>query len=453
MTLSHWTQGLIDKNYEEIIFLIHDNKIDLAVESLKKMHYADLADILDNMDSKLYSLILPSLVGNLHPETLSCVNNSKKQSIVDNLGIEEASKLINELDLEDSIEIIENLNSDTRSLILDNILVENKQKILEGFNYPEDSVGRYIEKKFVVLKETWTVEQAIDHIKSLQVDMDMLYIAVVVNNKYQPVGTINVGILILYDKAQKLVTLISPLLQSVDSITNMEHVIFLFKQYSLNLLPVINKSGKLIGVISIHNIVHLVEEYTESKFMHIGGVRDFNVFANIYSSIKQRFPWLFVNLISAYVTTLIISQFTYSISKQVVLAIIMPIVASMGGNVGSQAMTIHIRALSNRELVNINMGRSLAKEMIICIINGIFLAFIGATVIFLFIDNNFRLSSIFFFAVIINFIFAGLLGTGIPMILNRLSIDPAAASGVIVTGLTDAFGFFSFLSLAYIFLV
>ncbi|MBF8246590.1 MAG: magnesium transporter [Rickettsia sp.] len=445
-------QNVISENFIKILKLIESNNLLLAKKELKKLHYADLADFLDNAENKIYNQIIPLISDSLEPETLACINTHKIQPVINVLGIEKSAQLINHLDLEDSIEIIENLDDYTKKNIIQNLDKEQKKKILEGVNYPEQASGRFIEKNYIIFKDKWTVKRAKQFIKDSNIDLDDISNAIVVNNRYHPVGTLSLSSLLkANNELSTMNELFSPMLQYADCYTDIEHVIFLFKQYSLKIIPVVNKSGKIIGVISLVNMIHLVEEQAESKFMQIGGIHDLSIFANIFESVKQRLPWLFVNLISSYFTSIIIAQFTESLSKIIILASLMPIVASMGGNVGSQTMTIHIMALSNRELTNINMIKKIAKELIICTVNGILLAFVGGIIIYI-VLLNLKISIIFFLAVVLNFLFAGILGTGIPIILDHFSIDPATASGVIITGLTDAFGYFCFLALAYILL-
>jgi magnesium transporter len=239
--------------------------------------------------------------------------------------------------------------------------------------------------------------------------------------------------------------------KSVDTHTELDDLAFIFKQYALTIVPVTNRQGKLVGSISIDNMLYIIEEQTKSEFMHLGGVHNSDIFNNLYATAKHRFPWLFVNLVTACITSMVINQFSDTIAKLITLAI-MPIVASMGGNAGTQAMTVTVRALAGREINNSNTTRVICKEILVCILNGLFLASIGMILIYL-LFADISLSVVFASAVTINFMMAGLLGSSIPIILNRFDIDPAAASGVFLTAFTDAIGFFSFLGLAFFFLV
>ncbi|KAF8818558.1 magnesium transporter [Rickettsia endosymbiont of Cardiosporidium cionae] len=441
----------LDNHLYYITELVKEQKLEAAAVELGDLHYADIADFIDNLSKKLLKDILPIISDNLHPETLVCINNTKKQEVVEILGIRKSAYLIDNLDIEDAIEVIENLEPEIKQEVLENLEYEQQQKILEGFNYPENTVGRILEKDFIVFKENWNVGYAIDSLRRVGVSKDF-YAAIIINNKYEPVGNILVSSLLRTPRNTQLSELMNSKFKKVDAYTEINDLVFIFKQYALTIVPVVTKTGKLLGTVSIDNMVYIIQEQTENEFMHLGGVHDIDIFANLYLSIQQRFPWLFVNLVSAFVTSMIINQFTSSISKLVILATIMPIVASMGGNVGSQTMTLHVRALSNREITNVNVTKNILKEIFICLVNGIMLAIIGGIITYI-LFSNIKLSIIFCAAVIINFIFAGLFGSCIPIILDNMSIDPATASGVLITALTDAFGFLSFLGLAYLFLV
>jgi magnesium transporter len=237
-----------------------------------------------------------------------------------------------------------------------------------------------------------------------------------------------------------------------ETTTELSELAFVFKQYALTIVPVTNKQGKLVGSISIDNILYIVQEQTESGFLHLSGVNNSDISYNLLATTKSRFPWLFVNLITACLTSLIVNHFSDTISKLVILATFMPIVVSMGGNAGTQVMAVTVMALSNREITSSSSLRVILKEIYVCSLNGLLLAIIG--IIFTYIIFwQLDLSIIFAVAVLFNFAMAGLFGSAIPIFLDNLDIDPATASTVFLSALTDAIGFLTFLLLAYIFLV
>lgn len=444
-------QEKLTEIYQHIRYLIDNDRINEAVAKLLDLHYADLADFLDNAGYRIYTLILPIICDEMDPETLIWLSNSNKQHAVESLGIQKSAWLINRLNIEDSIEVIGALSEDFQQKIIDLLDQNKQQQIIEGFKYPENTAGRILEKNFIAFQENWSVKQAIEYIKR-KADIDDFHAGIIINNKYHPVGIISLGALLKADSTELLSNLMNSEFKIADVHTKLDEITFIFKQYGLTIVPVVNKNGKLVGSVSIYNMLYIIEEQAESEFLHLGGINTSDIFDNLYATVKHRFPWLFINLITACLTSLVINEFSGTIARLITLATIMPIVASMGGNAGTQAMTVTVRALVNREINAANNIKVILKEMCVCLLNGVSLAIIGAFLIYiLFGDTN--LSLVFTAAVIINFTVAGMLGSSIPIILDYFDIDPATASVVILTALTDALGFFSFLGLAFFFLV
>ena len=444
-------QEIIAEQFAHITYLIHNDKLDDAAAALLELHHADLADYLDNANRKIYHVILPSIVDKLNPETIACLSDGNKQPVIEALGVKKSAQLINQLDIEDSIEVIDILDDELKRAVLDKLKVEKRQQILEGFNYPENTAGRALEKNFISLQQHWTAGQAIDFIRCSKLKSDF-HAAIVVGHKLHPVGTILLSTLLKTSCNTRISELMNYEFKVVNTHTELDDLAFIFKQYALTIVPVTNRQGKLVGSISIDNMLYIIEEQTKNEFMHLGGVHNSDIFNNLYATVKHRFPWLFVNLVTACLTSMVINQFSDTIAKLITLATIMPIVASMGGNAGTQAMTVTVRALVSREITALNTIRVVSKEILVCMINGLLLAFIGVILTYLLFANS-NLSMVFAAAVSINFTIAGLLGSAIPIILNHFDIDPAAASGVFLTACTDAIGFFSFLGLAFFFLV
>lgn len=444
-------QGKLADQFEHITYLLNNDKTNNAIELLLDLHYADLADFIDNASKKHYHLIFPSIATKINPEVLACLSDGNKQRAIEAIGITKSAKLINRLDIEDSIEVIDDLDFELKKAIIEKLKAEKRRQILEGFKYAESTAGRILEKDFVAFKQHWTAGQAIDYIRRSNISADF-HAAIIVSTRFRPVGTLLLSTLLKSPRNTPLEKLMNKEFKIAETITPIDELAFIFKQYALTIVPVTNRQGKLVGSISIDNMIYIIEEQTESEFMHLGGVNNSDIFSNLFASARHRFPWLFVNLVTACLTSLVINQFSGTIAKLITLATIMPIVASMGGNAGTQAMTVTVRALANREITSANTRRVISKEILLCMLNGALLSIIGIILTYLlFADMN--LSIVFASAVLINFTIAGLLGSGIPILLNHFNIDPAAASGVFLTACTDAIGFFSFLGLAYFFLV
>ncbi|WP_367364632.1 magnesium transporter [Candidatus Tisiphia endosymbiont of Nedyus quadrimaculatus] len=444
-------QNQFDETFEQINNLLNNDEFGKAIEIMSNLHYADLADVLDNINQKTYKIILPLLQDTLKPETLVQLSVNSKPLIMQILGIQKSVHLINQLAIEDAVEVIEDLDDLTKEMILDNLKAEKRQQIIEGCTYPEDTVGRVIERNFVSFQEDWTVATAIDFIRHKHIAQDF-HAAIVLDSKYRPIGSILLSTLLKH-KGDKLVKdLMNPEFKITDVFTNLSELSFIFKQYALTIVPVVNKSGKLIGTVSIDSMLYIIEQQTEKDIMSLGGVYTQDTFYNLFYTVRHRFPWLFVNLITACMTSIIINQFSITISKLITLAAIMPIVASMGGNAGTQAMTVTVRALANKDIHHNNVLRVILKEIAVCGFNGSILALVGALLSLAMLSDP-NLSLIFSIAVILTFLIAGLFGSVIPITLHYLNIDPATGSGVFLTTITDSFAFFTFLTLAYTFLV
>ncbi len=444
-------QEQLEQKFEDITFLINNEKIENATELLLDLHYADLADFLDNTSKKQYPEIFSAIASGMNPETIACLSDANKQPAIESIGTKEAAKIINKLDIEDAIEIIEHLDLELKEELIDYLDSSKKQQILEGFRYPENTAGRILEKDFVSFRQHWTAGQAIDYIRRSKIDADF-HAAIIVNGRNQPAGTILLSTLLKSERSTLISELMIKEFKIAETATELDEIAFIFKQYALTIVPVVNRQGKLVGSISIDNMIYIVEEQAEAEFLHLSGVNNTDIFDDMRSTAYNRFPWLFVNLVTACLTSIVINQFSDTILQLVTLATIMPIVASMGGNAGTQVMTVTVRALANREINSASQQKLVYKEILVCAINGLILAAVGGVLTFLlFHDAN--LSLIFAFAVVINFTIAGFLGSAIPILINKFNVDPAAASGVFLTAFTDAIGFFSFLSLAYFFLI
>jgi magnesium transporter len=444
-------QNQFDETFERINNLLYNDDVNQAVKILENLHYADLADFLDNVNHKSYKLIIPLLADSLKPEILVQLSTNSKPFIIQILGIKKSTQLINQLETEDAVEVIEDLDDNTKQAILNNIAAEKRQQIIEGCTYPDNTVGRVIERNFLALQESWTVAKSIDFIRHKHIKQDF-HAAIILDNKYRPIGIILLSTLLKHQGDKFIKDLMNSDFKITDVFTNLSELSYIFKQYALTIVPVVNKNGKLVGTVSIDNMIYIIEQQTEKDIMSLGGVYTQDTFYNLFYTVRHRFPWLFVNLITACMTSIIINQFSLTISKLITLAAIMPIVASMGGNAGTQAMTVTVRALANKDIHYHNIAKVIFKEIAVCGFNGCILALFGA-LLSLVMLSDLSLSLIFAVAVILNFLVAGLFGSAVPITLHYLNLDPATGSGVFLTTITDSFGFFTFLTLAYIFLV
>ena len=330
--------------------------------------------------------------------------------------------------------------------------IRDRREILqESLNYPEDTAGRRMQKEFVSMPGFWTVGQAIDHLRE-QIDLpDEFYELFIVDPSNKPLGSASVSKVLKSRRDTKLNEILEENPKFVKASMDQEEVALFFEQYSLVSAGVVDDQNRLIGRITADDIVWVVQEEAEEDILRLGGVSESEMNQSIGRSTRRRFIWLFLNLLTAILASYVISLFDASIEKMVALAILMPIVASMGGNAGTQTLTLTVRAIATKELVDNNRRKVFFKEIAISLLNGILFAIITGFAAWIWF-SDLSLSIIVGAAMVINILSAGLFGFLIPYIFNKIKIDPALASSVFVTTITDVFGFLSFLGLASIYL-
>ena len=421
-------------------------------ETLKNVHPGDLADLLTFLDVSQRIFLLNSLTKDLYSSVLAEIDDAIFDETFQDLEKEEVIEAISDMETNDAISLIESLEPNDQKDILNQVSSEDRQILQESLDYPEDTAGRRMQKEYVALPSFWTVGQTIDYLREeLDLPKDFLEIFVV-NPLNEPIGTIPVSRVLRTARSRSLegITLKDPIL--IPATMDQEEVVYQFEKYSLVSAGVIDNAGKLIGRITADDIVWVLQEEAEEDILRLGGLSEAESNQSILASTRKRFIWLFLNLLTAILASIVISLFDASIEKMVALAILMPIVASMGGNAGTQTLTLTIRSLATKELLSSNRKKSFNKEISVSALNGIIFAFITAISAYIWF-NDLSLSVIVGLAIIVNIFSAGVFGFLIPYSLNWLKIDPAIASSVFVTTVTDVIGFLSFLGLASIFLL
>lgn len=453
MDENRYTRAILSddsRNYNKIYNLILNNNLSEAKLMLQEMHYADFVDFFDQSPPKLHRKILILVSNDLKKQSLVLLSYDSRMSIINILGQKRIANLLEGLETQDIIGFMEDLDDDVVRQILVYLSLDKQKYVIEGLTYHENSAGRIMEKQYISLPEHWTIKQSIGYIRSYDVNKDF-YVAVIVDNKHRPVGNLPLFRLLRFDYDMILSSIMSTNIQ-VETHTDLNEVSYIFRHYSLTMVPVVSKIGKLVGIISINQILHILDEQVEEDIMYLAGVQKYSMFTNLFRAARHRLPWLFFNLITALLTSRMIAAFEDVIARFALIASVMPVVASMGGNTGTQVMTITVRSLSNKYINFSNFFTFLIKEILICGSNGILLSMFGFVLTMLMYDNLY-LSIAFGFTVILNFIIAGILGFIIPTTLNSINVDPAAGSGVLLTALTDCIGFFTLLYIAYVFLV
>ena len=427
-----------------------ENRANLE-DLIEPLHPADLADLLTFLNTDQRSYILGTLKEDRYTEVLAELDDTIIDETVQNLEEKKVVRSISEMETDDAINLIESLEPKSKKKILDQVNPADRVIFEESLNYPEDTAGRRMQKEFVSMPGFWSVGQAIDYLRKEINLPDDFFELFIVDPSNKPLGSASVSKVLRSQRDTKLSDILEDSPKFVKASMDQEEVALFFEQYSLVSAGVVDDQNRLIGRITADDIVWVLQEEAEEDILRLGGVAESEMNQSIGRSTKRRFIWLFINLLTAILASYVISLFDASIEKMVALAVLMPIVASMGGNAGTQTLTLTVRSLATKELVENNRRKVFIKEIGISILNGfIFAILTGVAALIWFEDLS--LSIIVGAAMIINILSAGFFGFLIPYVFNRIKIDPALASSVFVTTITDVFGFLSFLGLASIYL-
>jgi magnesium transporter len=415
-------------------------------QTLKDLHPSDVANLIENLsyDTRVKLIEIESFT--IAPEIFIELNESIQGEVLQLVSIDSISNIIKRLESDDAVSILENLELDKKNLILDKLPPKDRFLLEEGLSYPEDSAARIMQREFTAIPSDWTVGQTIDYLRESK-DLPQEFLEIfIVDNEFKPIGTVPSSRVLRTARDSKMNTIMRdmPVLISVNM--DKEEVGQAFESYNLVSAGVVNKNNKLVGMITADDIVTVVQEEAEEDALRLAGVGDEEITDTVFVKTKRRFNWLLVNLATALLASWVISIFGAEIEKVVALAFLMPIVASMGGNAGMQTLAVTIRAIATKELSSSNINKIITKEFFIGVLNGIIFAIITGAIIQLWFKQV-DLSIIIAASMVLNMIVAGLFGILIPVTLKKMNIDPALASSVFVTTVTDVIGFLSFLGI------
>ncbi len=431
---------------------IENRNVDFINQTLNDLHAADIANLIENLKIETRTKLIEIESFNIDPEIFIELNESVQSEVLQQLSIESLTKIIRRLESDNAIKILENLNKESKEKVLEKLPPKDKFLLQEGLSYPEDSAARIMQREFTAVPSNWTVGQTIDYLREDK-DLPEEFLEIfIVDNDFKPIGTVPSSRVLRTPRDSKMSSIMAemPVLISVNM--DKEEVGHAFENYNLVSAGVVNKENKLVGMITADDVVTVVQEEAEEDALRLAGVGDEEITDSVLLKTKRRFNWLLLNLFTALLATWVISFFGASIEQMVALAFLMPIVASMGGNAGMQTLAVTIRAIATQELSKSNFNRVVGKEFLIGILNGIIFAIITAIIVQLWF-KDINLSLLIGISMILNMIVAGLFGILVPVSLKKMNIDPALASSVFVTTITDVIGFLSFLGLgSYYFL-
>lgn len=415
---------------------------------VQPLHYADVADLIERLPSEDRRALLVTAGDLFDPAFLTELGETLREEVIEYLGKEQFASALSELDADDAVDLIEDLDEDTQREILDAIPAADRVLLEEGLSYPEDSAGRLMQREVVAIPSFWTVGETIDFMRETEDLPDDFYDIFVVDPSHRPIGTLPLN-KIMRTKRPVIVSEImdSEHLRPIPVTMDQEEVAYLFRQLDIVSAPVVDDAGRLIGAITIDDIVDVIDEEAEEDILALAGVSDVDIYRTVLDTTRSRFTWLVLNLVTAILASLVIALFEGTIQQAVALAVLMPIVASMGGNAGTQTLTVAVRALAMKELTTMNQLSFMGRELLVGFINGVLFAIMMGVIAALWFSSP-MLGVVIALAMIVNLLVAGIAGTVVPIVLNRAGVDPAVASAVFVTTVTDVVGFFAFLGLA-----
>ncbi len=416
------------------------------------LHEADLADLIELLPADKREKFVSTLGTELNYAVLTELEESVRDEVLEVLPNETLAEAVQELDTDDAVYLLEDLKDSEREDVLSKVPEVERAVVLRSLDFPEDSAGRLMQSDVVAVPPYWSVGQTIDYMRTAEDLPNSFFEIFVVDPTFHLVGTIPVS-RILRTKRDVMVEDVMDEDQTLIPVErDQEEVANLFERYNLVSAAVVDENQRLVGVITIDDVVDVIQEEAHEDMARLGGVGDEGIADTVLRTTRNRFVWLLVNLATAVLASLVIGLFDATIEQMVALAVLMPIVASMGGNAGTQTMTVAVRSIATRELVLINAMRMITRETLVGFLNGVIFAVIMGAVAYVWFGMP-QLGLVIAAAMVVNMLVAGLSGIVIPLVLDQFEIDPAVASSVFVTTVTDVVGFFAFLGLAAIWLV
>ena len=416
------------------------------------LHAADMADLLGLLRGRQRYQLLDILGARLNPEVLPNLDESLRDKVVAALPAQVLASAIAALETDDSVYLLENLSEERKAEILDLLSNVDRAPVEKGLSYPEDTAGRLMRSELVAVPPFWTVGQTIDYMRTVEGLPDQFYEIFIVDPTFHPIGTVPLSRVACSRRPVLIGDLMDEEQTLIPVLLDQEEVAFLFDRYSLVSAAVVDENERLVGVVTVDDVVNVISEEAEEDILKLGGVQEAELSDTVLTATRRRFPWLLVNLFTAIIASLVIAQFEATLEQIVALAILMPIVASMGGNAGTQTLTVAVRAIATKELNPANAFRVIVREVFVGGNNGLLFALLMGVTGWIWFGDP-ALGAVLAIAMVINMLAAGLAGILAPLALDKLNLDPAMASGVVVTTVTDVVGFFAFLGLAALILL
>jgi magnesium transporter len=430
-----------------ILFTVEVGDRPQLLKLMDPLHAADIADLLEQVNAfdrrRLITLYGRALDG----EVLSELDEGLREDVISIMQPEDLADAVRALESDDVVDLIEDLEEGAQEAILATLEDVDRVAVEQSLSHPEFSAGRLMQREVVMGPSHWTIADAIGYLRTAEHLPEDFYHMVVVDAGLHPIGHVTLGKILGGPREALLVDCLEPGFRTFNVEESEADVAYAFNQYHMISAPVLDDDERIVGVITIDDAMNVLDGELEEDILRLAGVGESSLSDRVFDTVKQRLPWLGVNLLTAILASAVISLFEVTIAQYVALAVLMPIVASMGGNAGTQSLTVAVRAIATRDLTGANVWRVIRREVMVGLINGVIFAVLMGAVGFIWF-GSLALGGVIAAAMVINMIIAGLAGIGVPVLLERAGIDPALASGAFVTTVTDLVGFFAFLGLA-----
>jgi magnesium transporter len=425
---------------------------DELIRLFEPLHPADIADLLEQVDDETRVRLVRLYGQEFDGEILTELDEGIREEVIEALHPDVLSDAVRELETDDVVDLIEDMEVAQQQAILGALEASDRVAVEQSLTYPDETAGRLMQREMVVAPEHWNVGQAIDYMRAHEDLPDQFYHVILVDPRMRPTGYVTLGRIMSSPRSVRLSEITEDSFHTIPVLQDEGDVAYAFNQYHLISAPVVDVNERLVGVITIDDAMAILDEEHEEDILRLAGVGEGSLSDRVFETTKRRVPWLAVNLVTAILASLVIAQFESVIAGFVALAVLMPIVASMGGNAGTQTLTVAVRALATKDLTSANVWRVIRREVLVGLVNGLVFAMVMGVVGFIWFGVP-MLGVVIALAMAANLLIAGLAGVGVPVLLDKFGIDPALASGAFVTTVTDVVGFFAFLGLAAVMLL
>ncbi|UYV36940.1 magnesium transporter [Rhodobacteraceae bacterium D3-12] len=443
---------LNQRDVASILYAVDVSDRDKLVELMEPLHAADIADLLEQINAFDRRRLIEIYGVEFDGDILSELDESIREEVIAVLNPDVLADAVRELESDDVVDLLEDLDEPQQEAILGALDDADRVVVEQAMSYPEESAGRLMQREVVMAPEHWNVGQTIDFLRGSESLPDQFYHVIMVDPRMRPTGYVTLGKIMGHPREAQLADITEDTFRTIPVDQDEGDVAYAFNQYHLISAPVVDENERLVGVITIDDAMAVLDEEHEEDILRLAGVGEGSLTDKVLNTTRQRLPWLAVNLVTAVLASLVIALFEDVIAGFVALAVLMPIVASMGGNAGTQSLTVAVRAIATKDLTGSNVWRVIRREVLVGLINGMIFAVAMGVVGIVWFGSP-MLGVVIGVAMVINMVVAGLAGTVIPVLLEKLGVDPALASGAFVTTVTDVVGFFAFLGLAAVVLL